>query len=102
MPTRSKSKKPAAPRPFGKNPALGAPYGMDKDDPANPYDISREAKKLQFWYAAQGAHPHYPLADWKYEVANNDTKLGYWEWVANQIENKAPVKIPITIPSRRR
>jgi hypothetical protein len=23
----------------------------------------------------------YPVADWKYEIANDDTRLGYWEWV---------------------
>jgi hypothetical protein len=74
------------------NPALAAPYQASSE--------TQEAEKLKFWYAAQGAHPHYPLADWKYEVANNDTKRGYWEWVANQIENKVP--IAITIPARRR
>ena len=30
--------------------------------------------------------PDYPVADWKYEVANDDTRLGYWEWVENQKE----------------
>lgn len=23
----------------------------------------------------------YPVEDWQYEVANNDTRLGYWAWV---------------------
>ncbi|MGE4306678.1 MAG: hypothetical protein AB7E24_21920 [Novosphingobium sp.] len=26
--------------------------------------------------------PEYPLADWQAEVANDDTRLGYWAWVA--------------------
>ena len=26
--------------------------------------------------------PDHPVADWQYAVANNDTRLGYWEWVA--------------------
>lgn len=26
-----------------------------------------------------------PLSDWKQEVANNDTRLGYWEFVAIQL-----------------
>jgi len=26
--------------------------------------------------------PDYPLADWQAEVANGDTRLGYWDWVA--------------------
>lgn len=25
--------------------------------------------------------PEHPVGDWKYEVENNDTRLGYWEWV---------------------
>jgi hypothetical protein len=29
-----------------------------------------------------GEHPGHPLASWKYEVANDDTRLGYWAWVA--------------------
>jgi hypothetical protein len=28
----------------------------------------------------------YPKREWKYEVANDDTTLGYWGWVACQIE----------------
>jgi len=33
-----------------------------------------------------GEDPDYPLEDWRYEVANNDTRLGYWEWVAAEKE----------------
>lgn len=33
--------------------------------------------------------PEYPSADWKYEVANDDTRLGYWEWVASRREQDA-------------
>lgn len=29
-------------------------------------------------------HPHYDFEDWQYEVANNDTRIGYWEWAYNQ------------------
>lgn len=25
--------------------------------------------------------PDHPIEDWQYEVANDDTRLGYWEWV---------------------
>lgn len=28
--------------------------------------------------------PEFPLEDWKYEVANNDTRKGYHEWIAAQ------------------
>ena len=29
-------------------------------------------------------HPDYPVDDWRYQVANNDTRAGYWEWVAQE------------------
>ena len=31
-------------------------------------------------------HPNYSHQDWMAEVANNDTRLGYWQWVASQVE----------------
>ena len=27
-------------------------------------------------------HPDHPVADWQAEVANGDTRLGYWDWVS--------------------
>lgn len=33
-----------------------------------------------------GAHPNYPKSDWRYEVENGDTMLGYWEWVHCKLE----------------
>jgi hypothetical protein len=38
-----------------------------------------------------GEHPDYPISDWKYEVANDDTRQGYWGWVLHQIENSVPL-----------
>ena len=34
--------------------------------------------------------PEWPLQDWKYDVQNGDTRLGYWEWVKynKEIENE--------------
>ena len=29
----------------------------------------------------------FPKADWKYEVENDDTILGYWEWAVHQAES---------------
>lgn len=31
-------------------------------------------------------YERFPRRDWQYEVGNDDTRLGYWEWVAHQIE----------------
>ncbi len=30
----------------------------------------------------------YPLADWRYDVANNDTRLGYRDWVEHNKESR--------------
>lgn len=30
--------------------------------------------------------PDYPSSDWRAEVANEETRRGYWEWVAAQRE----------------
>jgi len=30
--------------------------------------------------------PRFPVSDWKYEVANDDTMLGYAEWLAKKLE----------------
>ena len=35
-----------------------------------------------------GEFEEFPLADWKYEVANDDTRLSYWAWVKNKIESE--------------
>ncbi len=32
-------------------------------------------------------NPKYPREDWQYEVANNDTVLGYIEWCQHKIEH---------------
>jgi|GEM_PF-5813891 hypothetical protein len=37
-------------------------------------------------YGPWGEHPRYSISDWKAEVANDDTRLGYWAWVAAQSE----------------
>ena len=34
-------------------------------------------------------HPNYTRADWGYEANNNDTNLGYADWVNHQLEMKA-------------
>lgn len=34
-----------------------------------------------------GEHPEYPVADWRYQVNNDDdTRAGYWEWVATELQ----------------
>ncbi len=38
---------------------------------------------------AWGEDAKYPVSDWQLEVANNNTRLGYWDWVnKKKVENK--------------
>lgn len=32
--------------------------------------------------------PDYPIEDWRDEVSNDDTRLGYWVWVASKKEQE--------------
>lgn len=36
-------------------------------------------------YGHWGEHPQWPVADWQYEVANNYTRRGYWDWVSEHL-----------------
>lgn len=49
-------------------------------------DIGLDAEQLSSKYSAAGEHGLYPKNDWRYEVMNDDTLLGYWIWVASKIE----------------
>lgn len=44
------------------------------------------AEALQKEHGHWGAHAQYPVADWQHAVANGDTRLGYWPWVAAKID----------------
>jgi hypothetical protein len=48
-----------------------------------------------------GEHPDHDAETWASEVANGDTRLGYWEWVANMVEvgNTDRPPRPWTAPS---
>ena len=35
-----------------------------------------------------GEDPEFPVSDWRHEVAEDNTRSGYWEWVAAQREAK--------------
>lgn len=45
-------------------------------------------KDTDYW----GEDPLYTLEHWKYEVANNYTRRGYWEWVAACADESEPPK----------
>lgn len=35
-----------------------------------------------------GEHPRFQRADWRAAVANDETLVGYWQWVEYQIEQE--------------
>jgi len=48
-------------------------------------ELHPEARAL-FNTMTRPEHTVYPQSDWKYEVANDDTTLGYWDWLSRQLE----------------
>lgn len=46
-------------------------------------------KESETWNPADRweSHPKYPMSDWRYEVINGDTVLGYVEWVNHKLED---------------
>jgi hypothetical protein len=40
----------------------------------------------------QDEDPDYPIADWKAEVANGDTRTGYWEWAQAARECRSDIE----------
>lgn len=63
-----------------KKPRQPAPPGMPK---------GAGLDETQLRIAFGDEHPDFPRDDWRYEVGNNDTVLGYWEWVEHQVESAA-------------
>lgn len=35
-----------------------------------------------------GSHPDFPVEDWQYEVANDDTRLGYADWLSSKLTQR--------------
>jgi hypothetical protein len=51
-------------------------------------DLGLEALDLSAHFGGTwGEHPRHEVGDWASEVASEDTRLGYWEWVANRIDS---------------
>ncbi|WP_209044998.1 hypothetical protein [Rhizorhabdus histidinilytica] len=45
-------------------------------------------------YGPWGEHPDHPVSDWKAEVANDDTRLGYWAWIAARVDAQTTPEPP--------
>lgn len=51
-----------------------------------PDDFDNEVPHNDYWSV------YAPFDDWKYEVANDTTRLGYWQWVRQKIRQEAEGK----------
>lgn len=68
------------------NDSLPSDGGVWKD-----YDKEGElfAEGTPAWFEAQHGreHPAWPIKAWQDEVANGNTKISYWDWVAHCVES---------------
>lgn len=48
-----------------------------------------------------GAHPRHPVNDWIYQVANGDTRQGYWDWVASEARRAVEDAVAADVASIR-
>jgi hypothetical protein len=48
--------------------------------------MNKTAKKIyeEFGFT-HGEHPDFPKNEWRDEVADHATLLGYWDWVAREV-----------------
>lgn len=58
----------------------------DAPQPAQPRNVTELADQFGGYW---GKHPTHTVESWQYEVANNDTRQSYWEWVAEQVADEA-------------
>ena len=55
---------------------------MSAFDLVHNYLLEKQGIDLDYW----GEWKPLPVSDWKYEVANNDTRQGYWDWVQSRLD----------------
>ena len=48
--------------------------------------IQAQIYNLQMLYGVFSDHPDFPSSDWRRQVVNDETRLGYWDWVQNAME----------------
>lgn len=50
-------------------------------------DLELDCEQLRIKYEVAGEHIRFTKADWKAEVAADDTLRGYWDWVQATVES---------------
>ena len=49
-------------------------------------DVEALINKYGYW----GEHPDHDLATWRFEVAEDHTRMDYWDWVEARESNGEP------------
>jgi len=65
---------------------FGWPKDPESEKVENETDADHSPEALSNRYGVWGEHEHHLRCEWKEEVRNDDTTLGYWEWVSHRIE----------------
>ena len=50
--------------------------------------MEKSVDELREQFGHWGDHPVHSVSEWKQEVQADNTRLGYWEWVATLLEVK--------------
>lgn len=58
-------------------------FGDANYDRTTEYDTCHN-RRQPTW----GSHPDFPIEDWQYEVANDDTRLGYQDWLSSKLTQR--------------
>jgi hypothetical protein len=48
--------------------------------------MKKSSNELREAHGHWGHHPAHSVSDWKQEVQADNTRLGYWEWIATILE----------------
>lgn len=48
--------------------------------------MEKSVDELREQFGHWGDHPVHPVSEWKQEVQADNTRLGYWQWVATLLE----------------
>lgn len=60
-----------------------------RPEPEPKADHLLDVEELMNKYGSRGEHPNHPASDWQAQVANDDTRLGYWDWLVNELATAA-------------
>jgi hypothetical protein len=50
------------------------------------FAMEKSVDELREQFGHWGDHPVHPVSEWKQEVQADNTRLGYWQWVATLLE----------------